>query len=281
MVIHDIHAIITILANILLGLDELMINIIQITDLHLYADRDQIANNINTFKSAQLVFEAINNNEVAFDMLILSGDLSGDESFESYENLKYLLKSFKCPVYLMPGNHDSPQKIKSMCNGKNLKSQNYKSVGEWGIFMFNTKKDNSPNGILHQNELDYFDKVISDNENSFLLVMLHHHPILIGSDSMDKMIIENSTELLDRINNNKIKGVGWGHIHNEISIDYKGAQLFSTPSTCYQAKPKSKKFTIDHSQSPGYRVIRLQDGGVIDTEVIRVNLKQGKDISQA
>tara|TARA_B110000438_G_C15634616_1_gene572531 strand:+ start:16 stop:534 length:519 start_codon:yes stop_codon:yes gene_type:complete len=172
----------------------------------------------------------------------------------------------------MSGNHDSPQKIKSICNGKNLKSQNYKSVKEWGIFMFNTKKDNSPNGILHQNELDYFDKVISDNENSFLLVMLHHHPILIGSDSMDKMIIENSSELLNRINNNKIKGVGWGHIHNEMSIDYNGAQLFSTPSTCYQAKPKSKKFLIDYSQSPGYRVIQLKDDGVINTKVIRVNL---------
>ena len=253
-------------------MDKLITNIIQITDLHLFADRNKTDNNINTFKSAQSVLEAINTNEVGFDMLILSGDLSGDESYESYENLKYLLRNFKCPIYLMSGNHDSPQKIKSICNGKNLKSQNYKSVKEWGIFMFNTKKDNSPNGILHQNELDYFDKVISDNENSFLLVMLHHHPILIGSDSMDKMIIENSSELLNRINNNKIKGVGWGHIHNEMSIDYNGAQLFSTPSTCYQAKPKSKKFLIDHSQSPGYRVIQLKDDGVINTKVIRVNL---------
>ena len=279
MVIHNIHAIIAILTNILLDLDKLIINIIQITDLHLFADRNKKANNINTFQSAQSVFEAISSNEVDFNMLILSGDLSGDESYESYENLKYLLRNFKCPIYLMSGNHDSPQKIKSICDGTNLKSQNYKSIGEWGIFMFNTKKDNSPNGILHQNELDYFDKVINDNENNFLLAMLHHHPILIGSDSMDKMIIENSNELLSRINYNKIKGVGWGHIHNEMSVDYNGARLFSTPSTCYQAKPKSKNFIIDHSQSPGYRVIRLQDGGVIDTEVIRVNLKQGRDIS--
>ena len=279
MVIHNIHAIIAILTNILPDLDKLMINVIQITDLHLYADRNKTANNINTFKSAQLVFETINADEVDFDMLILSGDLSDDESYESYENLKYLLRNFECPIYLMPGNHDSPQKIKSICNTKNLKSQNYKSIGKWGIFMFNTKKDNSPNGILHQNELVYFDKIMSDDENSFLLVMLHHHPILIGSDSMDKMIIENSSELLNRINNNKIKGVGWGHIHNEISVNYNGAQLFSTPSTCYQAKPKSKKFLIDHSQSPGYRIIRLKDDGVIDTEVIRVNLKQGGDIS--
>jgi len=279
MVIHNIHAIIAILTNILLDLDKLMTNIIQITDLHLYADRNKTANNINTFKSAQLVFEAIDTNEIGFDMLILSGDLSDDGSYESYENLKYLLRNFECPIYLMPGNHDSPQKIKSICNTSNLKSQNYKSIGEWGVFMFNTKKDNSPNGILHRNELVYFDKVMSDNKNSFLLVMLHHHPILIGSDSMDKMIIENSSELLNRINNNKIKGVGWGHIHNEMSVDYNGAQLFSTPSTCYQAKPKSKKFLIDHSQSPGYRVIRLKNGGVIDTEVIRVNLKQDGDIS--
>ena len=249
------------------------INIIQVTDLHLYADRNTIAHKINTFDSAQLVFQTIESNEKNYDMVILSGDLSDDGSTKSYENLKYLLSSFKCPVYLMPGNHDSLEKIQSISNTKNLKSQNYKDMGQWGIFMFNTKKDNSPNGILHQSELVYFDKIIDDNKNNFLLVMLHHHPILIGSESMDQMKIENSNELLNRINNNKIKGVGWGHIHNEISANYKGAHLFSTPSTCYQAKPKSKKFTIDLSQSPGYRVIHLEDDGVINTEVNRVDLK--------
>ena len=248
------------------------INIIQITDLHLYADKSTIAHKINTFDSAKLIFQTIENDEKSFDMLILTGDLSDDGSVSSYENLKYLLRNFVCPIYLMPGNHDSLDKIKSISNSNNLQNQNYKDMGEWGIFMFNTKKNDSPNGILHENELTYFDKIINSENNSFLLVMLHHHPVLIGSESMDKMIIENSNELLNRINSNKIKGVGWGHIHNEISINYKGAQLFSTPSTCYQAKPKSKKFIIDHSQSPGYRVIRLQDGGVIDTEVIRVNL---------
>ena len=52
--------------------------------------------------------------------------------------------------------------------------------------------------------------------------MLHQHPVLIGSESMDQMIIENSSKLLNRITNNKIKGVAWGHIHNEISINYNG-----------------------------------------------------------
>ena len=249
------------------------INIIQITDLHLYADKNTTAHKINTFDSAQLVLQTIQNNEKYLDMLILTGDLSDDGSVASYENLKYLLRNFDCPIYLMPGNHDSLEKIKSISNINNLHNQNYKDMGKWGIFMFNTKKDDSPNGILHTNELTYFDKIMDSKQNNFLLVMLHHHPVLIGSESMDQMIIENSSELLNRITNNKIKGVAWGHIHNEISINYNGAHLFSTPSTCYQAKPKSKKFTIDTSQSPGYRVIRLNDNGIINTEVTRVHLK--------
>ena len=38
--------------------------------------------------------------------------------------------------------------------------------------MFNTKKDNSPNGILHQHELVSFDKITNDNKDKYLLMAL-------------------------------------------------------------------------------------------------------------
>ncbi|MBT5117288.1 MAG: hypothetical protein HOI56_05485 [Gammaproteobacteria bacterium] len=272
MVISIFHVIIAKITLNYRGPNKVTINIIQITDLHLHADRNVSAHNINTFNSAQSVLRAIEKNERDFDMLILSGDLSDDGSTASYENLRYLLKNFDCPIYLMSGNHDSLDSIELITNKNNLKYQNYANLGKWGIFMFNTKKDNSPNGILHQHELVSFDKITNDNKDKYLLIMLHHHPVPIGSESMDTMIIENSNELLNRINHTQIKGIGWGHVHDEISIKYNGALLFSTPSTCYQAKPKSKKFSIDLSQSPGYRIISLRDDGEINTKVIRVTL---------
>ena len=102
-------------------------------------------------------------------------------------------------------------------------------------------------------------------------MFLHHHPIMIGSASMDKMIIENAYLLLDIVkNNDRVKGVFWGHIHNVYESKLNQALLLSTPSTCFQSLPKSKTFTIDENAKPGYRVIRLNEAGLVSTEVVRI-----------
>ena len=88
---------------------------------------------------------------------------------------------------------------------------------------------------------------------------------------MDSMIIENAELLTERIKKyNKIKAVSWGHIHNEFYLNMGSAKLFSTPSTCYQAKEKSENFIIDTNALPGYRKIILNKDGSFDTEVIRI-----------
>ena len=246
--------------------------IIQITDLHLNKSKDKVSNGVNTFESANMVIESIRINEKNIDCLILSGDLSNDCSIESYNHLIQLLKGFEAPIYLMSGNHDSPSLLKTLTINKNIFLKNFLCFNNWGVFMFNTKKENSPNGFLKKEELVYFDQVLSNTLYKNIIIFLHHHPVPIGSASMDSMIIENAELLIDRImKHNKIKAVSWGHIHNEFNLDMGSAKLFSTPSTCYQAKEKSKDFIIDPDASPGYRKIFLNDDGSFDTEVIRVS----------
>ena len=246
--------------------------IIQITDLHLNKSKDIVSNGVNTFESASMVIDSIRVNEKNIDCLILSGDLSNDCSIESYNHLMQLLKDFEAPIYLMSGNHDSPSLLNTLTNNKNIFLKNFQCFNNWGVFMFNTKKENSPNGLLKKEELMYFDEVLSNVLYENIIVFLHHHPVLIGSASMDSMIIENAELLTDRIMKyDKIKAVSWGHIHNEFNLNMGSAKLFSTPSTCYQAKTKSKNFIIDPKASPGYRKIYLNDDGSFDTEVIRVS----------
>ena len=246
--------------------------IIQITDLHLNKSKDVVSNGVNTLESANMVIESIRINEKDIDCLILSGDLSNDCSSESYNHLIQLLKGFEAPIYLMSGNHDSPSLLKTLTINKNIFLKNFLCFNNWGVFMFNTKKENSPNGFLKKEELVYFDQVLSNTLYKNIIIFLHHHPVPIGSASMDSMIIENAELLTERIMKyDKIKAVSWGHIHNEFNLNMGSAKLFSTPSTCYQAKAKSKNFIIDPEASPGYRKIFLNDNGSFDTEVIRVS----------
>ena len=246
--------------------------IIQITDLHLNKSKDVVSNGVNTHESANKVIESIRINEKDNDCLILSGDLSNDCSSESYNHLIQLLKGFEAPIYLMSGNHDSPSLLKTLTINKNIFLKNFLCFNNWGVFMFNTKKENSPNGFLKKEELVYFDQVLSNTLYKNIIIFLHHHPVPIGSASMDSMIIENAELLTERIMKyDKIKAVSWGHIHNEFNLNMGSAKLFSTPSTCYQAKEKSKDFIIDPEALPGYRKISLNDDGSFDTEVIRVS----------
>jgi Icc protein len=246
-------------------------DIVQITDLHLNKNKKNELYNINTYNSAKTIIEHIVKYKKDFDYMIITGDISEDSTTQSYSHLLDLLKPIKSNIYLMPGNHDSYEQIRLCCSNSTVKNDTFFSNDEWVIFMFNTKKEHSPNGMLKQDEIELFKKLLSDYPNKNFMIFLHHHPVLIGSESMDKMIIENAHLLIELIrSHNNIKGVGWGHIHNVFETEINKAKLFSSPSTCFQYKSKSKKSAMDSSSYPGYRIINLGKKGVIESSVIRV-----------
>ena len=245
--------------------------IIQITDLHLGRDKNKVSFDVNTFNSAKQMLLHIKKYEGDSDLIIISGDISDDGSDASYSNLTELVKPIEIPFYLMPGNHDSVEKIREFSRFDNLNSKLYFEEDPWFVFMFNTKKNGSPNGYLKNDEIKVFKDILNKNRNKYFMVFLHHHPVKIGSPSMDKMIIENAELLIDVIKKTKsVHGVSWGHVHNVYETRINNAQLFSTPSTCYQSKPKSETFIIDENERPGYRVIKLYDTGDLESEVIRL-----------
>ena len=89
------------------------IEIIQITDLHLNANKFHIAHDINPYNSAQIIIDEVIKEHKNVNSLILTGDLVDDESREGYGNLSRLLAEVqdKCQIFLMPGNHDSIEEI--------------------------------------------------------------------------------------------------------------------------------------------------------------------------
>ena len=246
--------------------------IIQITDLHPRCDKDYSVFDINTFQSARIIIDHISQVHKDLNALVISGDISDDETSESYSNLLELTDQIDTKIYLMPGNHDSIKEIKKCASIGKVKSELYFVDDNWIYFMFNTKKDNSPNGFLKQDEIDVFTDMLRKNEDKYFMIFLHHHPVEIGSPTMDKMIIENANILLDLIRKNKsIRGVSWGHIHNVFETNINNAKLFSTPSTCYQSKPRSETFTIDKKEKPGYRIIHFSSSGNLETKVVRMS----------
>jgi Icc protein len=66
-----------------------------------------------------------------------------------------------------------------------------------------------------------------------------------------------------------VRGVLWGHVHQQLD-QYRGdIKLMASPSTCVQFAPGSDNFKAD-DQAPGYRWLELRSDGTINTGISRV-----------
>ena len=72
-------------------------------------------------------------------------------------------------------------------------------------------------------------------------------------------------QVIDRHTN--VRGVLWGHIHQELQQQRNGVQLLASPSTCIQFARGSTDFA--EPLAPGYRWFELDPSGNITTKVCR------------
>ena len=238
----------------------------QLTDTHVSADPGELLAGVNTTDTLLEVISAINRHE-GLDLALLTGDLAGDPSAEVYEKLAGIMRGLELPVYCLAGNHDDPELMERLLNSGNASTANFLTGGTWSIILLNTHKPGTDGGCLSATELSRLDAALERSRGSHVLVCLHHHPVSILSPWMDSMALENGEALfraLDRHDN--VRGVLWGHIHQEFSMTRNGVLLLGSPSTCIQFPPRAERAGVD-DRPPAYRTVTLAADGVIRTQV--------------
>ena len=79
-----------------------MINILQLTDTHLLADREGEMFGVNTYSALQNLLIFIKARIDLVDYIFLTGDVSQDMSVESYQHIIQLLEPLKKPGNCTP-----------------------------------------------------------------------------------------------------------------------------------------------------------------------------------
>lgn len=252
--------------------------ILQITDTHLFAASDNeddqpMLFGFNTFESLRHVIELVNKQDVPFDLVVLTGDLSEDETAGSYRRLAELLSSLAKPVYYLFGNHDNSNMAFEVFSEYPLFKHEREIVLEnWLIVLLNSKIDGKQEGNLAQEELDRLKSLLNLHSEKHALVCLHHNPINMDPDRFDKYILQNAKEFFSVLDSNvskNVRGVMWGHVHQEYYSQRRDVTLMATPSTCAQFTPSETGIKLDY-KPPGYRSLKLHKNGFIETEVRRL-----------
>ncbi|WP_281646913.1 3',5'-cyclic-AMP phosphodiesterase [Parendozoicomonas sp. Alg238-R29] len=246
------------------------VNLIQLSDCHLFADESRDLIGIRTCHSFANVVSMIKDREPSIDQILVTGDISQDDSLESYQFCRKVTSTLKAPCAWLRGNHDEMAVIKESDNNFASFFPDHIRIGNWVVLMLNTQTDGAVYGTLSSAELDKFESQLVAFQGHPILVAMHHHPVPVGSRWIDEIALRNSEAVLTLLKGYpQVQTIIHGHTHQERDIDHQGVRILGIPSTCVQFKPEAEGFATDDLQ-PGYRKLRLYPDGQIETEVYRL-----------
>jgi len=252
------------------------IRIVQITDLHILADKNASIRGVNPHQSLSRVIENITLLSPRPRLVVASGDLADDGSSAAYQLLRQLLLKLSCPVYVMAGNHDDTEAMLTELPGDNIYYQRQVDCESWKLLLVNSKLPGSSFGFIDDDELEWLQEQVGSSTNQSVLVAMHHTPLrLCASPSCQ---VKNAKAFLSKVNKFKqIRGLIAGHTHNVAEESFDRLRVMTTPSTMVQVTHNQSEAIKRNSQfwdyheadisKHGYRVVDLQADGSLQSEV--------------
>lgn len=246
--------------------------VLQLTDLHLFAEPDGLFNNINTRDSFTQVLNHIQQHYGNPDVIVITGDLAHDGEPATYQFIADSLRPFNTSVYCVLGNHDHRENAYRVYPLAPITTDLHCLLGNWQIILVDSNRQPMPGsyqGEVSQAELQRVGELIAQHPDKWTLIAMHHN--LPKHDDRGVILeVRNHQQVMQYFEQRPdIKLVLSGHVHQEFVIVQNGICYLSTPATGYQSKSKSGQVT---GEAPGYRWLKLYQNGRFETDVRRVTV---------
>jgi len=246
--------------------------ILQITDTHVFEHDAHklfgVATNINFYRAVELATAT----GIEFDMIFLTGDVSQDETEESYDIVARTLSHFNKPIYWIPGNHDNPKKMKEVFKQHHLFiNEPILSKENWVFIFLNTKYNFHDSGRLHTEDQKLLEKTLSNMDSDTLAyIVMHHPPLKVNTPLIDQYLLTNPDTFWDCIAPYpNVKNIICGHVHGDYSLIHHNVTLESSPATCLQWSKGATKLLVD--PRIGFKFHEVKSSKIISTAYLYGN----------
>ena len=248
------------------------LNVVQVTDSHLFASEDATLVGMNCHESFESVLEMIRQQQDSLDCVLCTGDLVQDASAEGYRRFYRHVETLGAPQLWIPGNHDENVNMKLAVGESNDCLRTSLVLAPWQFIMLDSHVEGKIYGFLTAGELERLDQLLqaSQAEGQHVLISVHHNPVPVNAAWLQNHCLKNPDDLfhvMDRYDH--VKALVFGHVHQEIDVERKGVKILASPSTSIQFDPDNDRFALDE-RNPGYRWFRLGSDGSIESGVERV-----------
>ena len=246
--------------------------IAQVTDCHLFGDISKTGyNDINPFDSLSQVLSDVASHQP--DVLLVTGDISGDDSQQSYVNFLTLVEQhgLSAKLKVIAGNHDNSANFEQYLAKYDLVTCGPLVINGWMLHGVDTRHEGTL-GLLETHQLATLKQNIERHLPYNHLIACHHHPLSV-SGWMDKHAFVNKSAFVDLLTaQQQVKGVVYGHIHGQKRDRLAHIAFAACPSSCWQFSQTDNFGTT--KQPPGFNIIRLGLSGELDISTLRINQEQ-------
>jgi Icc protein len=236
------------------------IKIIQITDTHTFADDESEMLGVKSNKKLDEVIQRmIAEDGRDVDLIFLTGDLSQDETHQSYEKITEHLRKLSTPIYWIPGNHDNIAHMETVFNKTdNFFRSRRLSTHNWDFIFLNTKEQGAIDGFLDDAELTALEKeILATPAHKHVALIMHHHPAEVNTPLIDQYILRNRKPFWDLLADSPVKLIVCGHVHGDYHVQHNGIHIETSPSTCLQWAKGTVEMKTD--ERIGYKIYQFSE----------------------
>ena len=263
------------------------VNLLQLSDLHLFEDPEARLRGVPTQRSLNDVLNHVAELMETCRRVILTGDLAHDELPVTYRILRRTLEERglleKC--LLLPGNHDNRRGLREVFPEQTdccevaaapVASQGPErpllfavAEGGWHLFGLDSHIPGEVCGQVTDEVVDWLADALARFPETPTAVFMHHPPIAVGSPWLDQLGLLEPAPLTRVLRESpQVRLVCCGHIHQDWQGQLGSCQVLSTPSTGLQFTPASAVSSYDELP-PGGRLIQLNED-TYATSVVRL-----------
>jgi Icc protein len=247
-------------------LDDSLLTFVHISDTHIHQNPayNKDYAEVTPYAGAQALVDHINALPYKPDFVLHTGDVAYNPDPGAYATCREILGAIACPVHYVAGNHDEQETLQTYMQPelKGSASTYYEfEVNAVQIIIADSNGPvEPPAGYVTDDQLTWLNRLCSADDRRPLVVAVHHNVLPVGIPWLDGyMGMVNGEQFHAAIlpARDRLRGVFFGHVHQNIDVYRDGILYCSTLSSWVQfdSYPDMTDTVPDPNAEPGYSLV--------------------------
>lgn len=250
-----------------------MLTFLHISDTHICADPEYRPHWLqkpvaHPNRGVEALLDAIEGLPFSFDFILHTGDICAEPEAENYLLARELLDRLEQPLYLLPGNHDSPKMAREiLADGerRQVLDDDHKVINGYHLISIEAGGMGDPVfPTVPEAQIDNFAALLSRAQDGPILVAAHFPFVRTGVPWLDDGArIQNGERLHELLvaRRERVAGVFYGHIHQVANSCCDGINYSCCPSTWFNftGYPGMESADADLKTPGGFNLVMIHE----------------------